>query len=163
MRLELWTEGKEASLGEILDARERRGEIQRELMKEKPASLVSFTLNIPGPVKTFPFGVWLFDVGNKLIQQAVKEEEGEIIYSLENRENTGCESFYSLTLSPEKIKRSLWEGSLTLMCWTALEEKFPGRNWDSQKESVFSAVSRLFTAAGPEDILPKKFFTGKSR
>ena len=107
MRLELWTEGKEASLGEILDARERRGKIQRELMKEKPASLVSFTLNIPGPVKTFPFGVWLFDVGNKLIQQAVKEEEGEIIYSLENRENTGCESFYSLTLSPEKIKRSL--------------------------------------------------------
>ena len=103
MRLELWTEGKEASLGEILDARERRGEIQRELMKEKPASLVSFTLNIPGPVKTFPFVVWLFDVGNKLIQQAVKEEEGEIIYSLENRENTGCESFYSLTLSPEKI------------------------------------------------------------
>ncbi|OUN30858.1 citrate lyase holo-[acyl-carrier protein] synthase [Blautia sp. An81] len=107
MRLELWTEGKEASLGEILDARERRGKIQRELMKEKPASLVSFTLNIPGPVKTFPFVVWLFDVGNKLIQQAVKEEEGEIIYSLENRENTGCESFYSLTLSPEKIKRSL--------------------------------------------------------
>ncbi len=29
MRLELWIKGQEASLEEILDGRERRGEIQR--------------------------------------------------------------------------------------------------------------------------------------
>lgn len=54
MRLELWIKGQEASLEEILDGRERRGEIQRELLTREGASLVSFTLNIPGPVKVFP-------------------------------------------------------------------------------------------------------------
>ena len=51
MKLEFWTKGKEASLGEILDAREKRGEIQREFLRLKGTSLISFTLNIPGPVK----------------------------------------------------------------------------------------------------------------
>ena len=30
MKLEFWTKGKEASLGEILDAREKRGETRKK-------------------------------------------------------------------------------------------------------------------------------------
>lgn len=104
MRLETWTKGKEASLEEILDARERRREIQRMLLEKKAASLVSFTLNIPGPVKVFPFAEWLFETGDRLIRHLVKTEEGKILYSLENLENTGIEGFYLLDLSAEKIK-----------------------------------------------------------
>ena len=107
MRLELWIKGQEASLEEILDGRERRGEIQRELLTRKGASLVSFTLNIPGPVKVFPFAIWLFETGDRLIRQMVKEEQGEILQSREKRENMGLEGFYLLDLAPEKVKRNL--------------------------------------------------------
>ena len=60
MKLEFWTKGQEASLEEILDAREKRGEIQREFLGQQGTSLISFTLNIPGPVKYFPLpgGFW---------------------------------------------------------------------------------------------------------
>ena len=107
MRLELWIKGQEASLEEILDGRERRGEIQRELLTREGASLVSFTLNIPGPVKVFPFAIWLFETGDRLIRQMVKEEQGEILQSREKRENMGLEGFYLLDLAPEKVKRNL--------------------------------------------------------
>ena len=121
MRLDLWTEGKEASLGEILDAREKRGETQRGLLKEKGASLVSFTLNIPGPVKVFPFAGWLFDTGDRLIRQMVRREGGEILCSRENRENTGLEGFYLLDLPPRTVKKNL----------TMAEEEHPlGRLFD---------------------------------
>ena len=121
MRLELWIKGQEASLEEILDGRERRGEIQRELLTRKGASLVSFTLNIPGPVKVFPFAIWLFETGDRLIRQMVKAEQGEILQSRENRGNTGLEGFYLLNLPPEKVKRNL----------TIAEEKHPlGRLFD---------------------------------
>ena len=76
MKLEFWTKGKEASLGEILDAREKRGEIQREFLRLKGTSLISFTLNIPGPVKVFPFAGWLLKIGDRLIRQMVKKEQG---------------------------------------------------------------------------------------
>lgn len=107
MRLEVWAKGREASLEEILDARERRGEVQRELLAKKGASLVSFTLNIPGPIKAFPFAKWLFETGDRLIRQMVKTEEGQILHSCENTENTGLEGFYLLNLSPQKVKRIL--------------------------------------------------------
>ena len=121
MKLEFWTKGQEASLGEILDAREKRGEIQREFLEQQGTSLISFTLNIPGPVKVFPFAGWLLEIGDRLIRRMVKEERGEILQSRENRENTGLEGFYLLNLPPEKVKRNL----------TVAEEKHPlGRLFD---------------------------------
>ena len=51
--LELYT-GEEASLPELLDRREERSLRQQEILAEGRGSLVSFTLNIPGPVKCFP-------------------------------------------------------------------------------------------------------------
>ena len=96
--------------------REKRGgEIQREFLGQQGTSLISFTLNIPGPVKVFPFAGWLLEIGDRLIRRMVKEERGEILQSRENRENTGLEGFYLLNLPPEKVKRNL----------TVAEEKHP--------------------------------------
>ena len=44
----LW---KEVSLREMLAARERRCYLQTQLLHRYKKSLISFTLNIPGPVK----------------------------------------------------------------------------------------------------------------
>ena len=46
-----WTQGPSIGLAEILDAREQRVRLQQELLKEHPSCVVSFTLNIAGPIK----------------------------------------------------------------------------------------------------------------
>lgn len=53
MKQELWTSGKDVSMAKILDARENRVQIQQEMLQKSPSCLLSFTLNIPGPVKVF--------------------------------------------------------------------------------------------------------------
>ena len=45
---------REVSLQEVLDARDRRAEAQRELLARHGLPLLSFTMNIPGPVKNSP-------------------------------------------------------------------------------------------------------------
>ena len=55
-----WTQGPSIGLAEILDAREQRVRIQQELLKENPSCVVSFTLNIAGPIKVTPFTQWLY-------------------------------------------------------------------------------------------------------
>ena len=42
---------REVTLTEILDAREKRAELQKKLLSEYEATLISFTMNIAGPVK----------------------------------------------------------------------------------------------------------------
>ena len=76
MRIDLWTKGKEASLGEILDAREKRVWIQKEFLKNGAPSQVSFTLNIPGPVKVFPFTQWLFELGRQASGESSRRRKG---------------------------------------------------------------------------------------
>ena len=46
--------GAEAELPDMLNARERRVWVQEKLLAEYSGVLVSFTLNIPGPVKVLP-------------------------------------------------------------------------------------------------------------
>ena len=46
-------EGPEVSLAEVLAAREQRAKRQKELLESAPQyTLLSATMNIPGPVKT---------------------------------------------------------------------------------------------------------------
>ena len=59
MKHELWTSGNCVSLEEILNARENRVKIQQKMLQKAPTCLLSFTLNIPGSVKVFPYTKWL--------------------------------------------------------------------------------------------------------
>ena len=58
MKHELWTSGNCVSLEEILNARENRVKIQQKMLQKALTCLLSFTLNIPGPVKVFPYTKW---------------------------------------------------------------------------------------------------------
>ena len=49
--------GREVSLKDMLDAREHRQEVQRMLLSEHHLPVISFTLNIVGPVKVFPLAL----------------------------------------------------------------------------------------------------------
>lgn len=121
MEHKFWTRGETVSLSEILDAREKRVQIQRELLSVYPQTLISFTLNIPGPVKVFPLTVLAYEAGLGLISSSVPALGGKILKTINNRKNTGYEAFFCVNLPPEKIKEQL--------CF--LEERHPlGRIFD---------------------------------
>ena len=107
MRREVWCRGKEASMTEILDAREKRSQIQQELLAKGGETLVSFTLNIPGPVKTFPLAEWSFFVGESLIEHVLEAQKTELLEKRESREHTGYQAFYRVQGSPYVVKRAL--------------------------------------------------------
>ena len=107
-----WTLGPVITLPEILDAREHRAGIQQELLLKQPASLLSFTLNIAGPVKVTPYTKWLYELGYRLIQRGITELDGTILELREEKHDTGWEGFFSLSLQPEIIKSYLVEQEL---------------------------------------------------
>ena len=54
MNLQKIVTGQYVELPKMLDARERRQFVQQKLLSEHQLPLISFTLNIVGPIKVFP-------------------------------------------------------------------------------------------------------------
>lgn len=109
MKHELWTSGNCVSLEEILNARENRVKIQQKMLQKAPTCLLSFTLNIPGPVKVFPYTKWAYEVGSSIISKGVSLLNGDVLEQFEARNETGWEGFFALNLPPEEIKTYLLE------------------------------------------------------
>ena len=96
---------REATLMDILDARERRAQRQQELLTQYALPLVSFTLNIAGPVKNSPLIRRAFREGTERLEDALRGE-GIAIAAQENTDTlTGCEGFFVLHGDGEQIKR----------------------------------------------------------
>lgn len=109
MKHELWTSGNCVSLEEILNARENRVKIQQNMLQKAPTCLLSFTLNIPGPVKVFPYTKWAYEVGSSIISKGVSLLNGDVLEQFEAKNETGWEGFFALNLPPEEIKTYLLE------------------------------------------------------
>lgn len=107
MKQELWTSGKDVSMAKILDARENRVQIQQEMLQKSPSCLLSFTLNIPGPVKVLPYTKWTYEVGISIILKGISLLNGVIIEQKEVKKDTGWEAFFALNLHPEDMKAYL--------------------------------------------------------
>ena len=89
------------TLQEILDAREARASRQKELIAEYNKPIVSFTMNIPGPVKLDRDVVIGFFVGCRLLRDALA---GNLLYVEEHRKETGCEAFFVVDLPARELK-----------------------------------------------------------
>ena len=101
MKHELWTSGNCVSLEEILNARENRVKIQQKMLQKAPTCLLSFTLNIPGPVKVFPYTKWAYEVGSSIISKGVSLLNGDVLEQFEAKNETGWDGFFALNLPPE--------------------------------------------------------------
>ena len=97
-------QGIEVGIDEVLLSREKRVAIQNEMIKKYNLPLISFTMNIPGPIKTNNEIKAAFDIGKNLILEKLKENNIEILEVQELNENTGNELFISANSSAEKIK-----------------------------------------------------------
>ena len=97
-------QGIEVEIDEILDCREKRVAIQNEMIRKYNKPVISFTMNIPGPIKTNNEIKKAFDIGKNLILEKLKENNIEILEKEELNVNTGNELFISVNSSAEKIK-----------------------------------------------------------
>lgn len=93
----------EVTLEQILDAREARAFRQQSLSRKYGVPILSFTMNIPGPVKDTPMIRRAFQEGLTALAQHLPPElipEKQIIHSL-----TGCEAVFAVNLDALELKR----------------------------------------------------------
>lgn len=95
---------EEVSLQEMLAARERRCYLQTQLLSQYKKSLISFTLNIPGPVKVLPGVPDAFAKGCQRIEALLKERLVLIQHMETIKEKTGYEAFYNVDANPDFVK-----------------------------------------------------------
>jgi len=67
--------------------------------------VISFTLNIPGSIKTFPLAKKAFIEGNKLIKKQLDRNHCNIVYQKNNTDKTGYEAFFTVDCNPYFIKK----------------------------------------------------------
>ena len=97
-------QGIEVGIDEILNCREKRVVIQNEMIRKYKKPVISFTMNIPGPIKTNNEIKKAFDIGKNLILENLKENNIKVLEIQELNENTGNELFISVNSLAEKTK-----------------------------------------------------------
>ncbi|MGT2935472.1 citrate lyase holo-[acyl-carrier protein] synthase [Streptococcus castoreus] len=103
MSKEVFFSGETVDLDAMLRAREERGLRQLHLLKEySDSSLLSVTMNIPGPVKTSPKLLETFDWVIKAIRQTLANHT--ILYQLRLLPKTGYEYYLVTSLSSQDLK-----------------------------------------------------------
>lgn len=107
MKLSLLLTGPETDLAAMLDAREQRAAAQQRLLDAFPMTLVSFTMNIPGPHKVFPLAVQGFEEGLRLLTYYFRSWGFPICHREIQRPSTGCQAFFSTSAPPEAVKQRL--------------------------------------------------------
>ena len=85
--------GADAELPDMLNARERRVWMQEQLLSEFPGVLVSFTLNIPGPVKVLPLVPEAFAFALSEIVSALDTAKIPVLKRSLILDKTGLEAF----------------------------------------------------------------------
>lgn len=99
--------GPQVSLQEMLDARERRQDLQRSLIQEYHLPIISFTLNIVGPVKVFPLALKTFHEGVRLIKAQCHAWKIPILCTRTIEAHTGYESFWVVDTDVRFVKEIL--------------------------------------------------------
>lgn len=102
----LWLyDGPNVKLSEILKMREKRVCKQAALLSSEQGVLISFTLNISGPVKIFTFAKKAFAEGIKAVKKGLDKEKLHIVNEEWREAVTGCEAFILVQGEPEKVKK----------------------------------------------------------
>ena len=96
-------DGKHIALAQILAAREDRARAQQVLLAKFHCPILSFTMNIAGPVKDTPLIRRAFQEGIALIKTAVPAQA--ILSSQQAYNDTGCAALYAVDMDAQALKR----------------------------------------------------------
>ena len=100
---------KEIALEQLLEAREYRAAHQKELIEKYKLPLVSFTVNIPGPVKkTYESNIIFQEGCNALVK--ILKKAGSNLESFEtNMPITGYEAYFVVKIDERTLKAYMLE------------------------------------------------------
>lgn len=90
---------------EILKSREDRAAFQEKLIDKYKHSLISFTLNIPGPIKDRPEYREIHEIGMKAILDELDKSCHYIDFVHRIEKNTGPEGYISVNIDPKELKK----------------------------------------------------------
>ena len=93
------------TLNQMLEARERRASRQQALLARYGLPLVSFSMNIAGPVKNTPLIRRGFRLGRRMLLEQLHLSGIGTEYEEETDEVTGCETLLVVRGKPEAVKR----------------------------------------------------------
>ena len=97
--------GTEINLEQMLKRREARSLEQKNFLAKYNSPLISFSMNIPGPIKTNEAIRRAFDIGEILLLDSLAKINAEILDFLETHEDTGDELLLAVKSdSPEALK-----------------------------------------------------------
>ena len=88
--------GIPTELPQMLNAREQRAALQNRLLGSCRCPLVSFTLNIPGPVKVLPLVPQAFDAGISKIEDALADQGLPVVRREQVIQATGLEAMWAV-------------------------------------------------------------------
>lgn len=92
----------EITLYQVLKSRENRARLQQKLIDAYKHPLVSFTMNIAGPVKNSPLIERAFKEGLSFLEEKLTKES--ILSRHTNICDTGCEAILSVSIDAKKLK-----------------------------------------------------------
>lgn len=97
--------GREINLSQMLARREERAAKQKFFLERYNSPLVSFSMNIPGPIKTNELIRRAFDIGEILLLETLSKVKAEILDFSEIHEDTGDELLLAVkNIAPEALK-----------------------------------------------------------
>ena len=97
--------GNEINLAQMLARREKRSAQQKLFLSQYHSPLVSFSMNIPGPIKTNDLIRRAFDIGEILLLETLRKIDAEILDFEEVHEDTGDELLLAVkNIAPETLK-----------------------------------------------------------
>lgn len=112
---ELFNNGDRPTLEKVLLGRELRWALQEKLLqKYQDVSLVSFKLNIPGPVKRNPLILRMFEIGVEDISSFLAQHQLTPVYEKKVDAETGPEWFLLLRKDPRELKKAMADLEETL-------------------------------------------------
>lgn len=92
----------EVTLVQILESRENRAKKQKDILSRFGYPLISFTMNIAGPIKTSRLIERSFFEGIRLLKKEL--DKGSIIYEDADVCPTGCEALFSVKCDATRLK-----------------------------------------------------------
>ena len=119
---------QEVTLAQVLEVRERRVRTQQELLGQYGVPLVSFTMNIAGPVKNTPLIKRAFDCGCAQLKAALEDASIPVLFWKTEDAVTGCQLYCAAQGEAAAIKR---------VCTAIEDETVLGRLFDMDVLDVY--------------------------
>ena len=95
---------REVTIADILKARDERAERQRQMLLRHHCPLVSFTMNIAGPIKNDQWIERAFREGVKRIEAVLSGRRAQILETFSVAAFTGCEQIWAVDSAPGSLK-----------------------------------------------------------